>query len=75
MEKEELIDLLDEITSAIGEILAVHAELAEASFGTAAATTQQKIAFLKRRIENEKMKLAKMKASEARKKELKNRNK
>lgn len=75
MEKEELIDLLDEITSAIGEILAAHAELAEASFGTAAATTQKKIAFLKSRVENEKLKLVKLKAAEARKKELKNINK
>lgn len=69
MQKEMLIDLLDEITSAIGQILASHIEMTEGVLGASATlATKKKIAALRARVEAEKVRLAKIKAIEAKRK-------
>lgn len=69
MQKEKLIDLLDEITAAIGQILASHIEMTEGMLGASATlATKKKIAALRARVEAEKVRLAKIKAIEAKRK-------
>ena len=69
--KDELIDLLDEFTAVIGQILATHCELSESVFNqTQSRASKEKIDQLKAKIDTEREKLATHKHVLDRKREL-----
>jgi hypothetical protein len=68
---EELIDLIDEITVTLGQILLTHRELTEGLLDQHRADqSRRKIDDLKRRVEVEKEKLTQIRRTQQRKKEL-----
>jgi hypothetical protein len=69
--RDELIDLLDELCGALGEIVAAHAELSESLLDVASQQQQEKLARLKTKMSAEKAKLEKMRNASKRRRELK----
>jgi hypothetical protein len=74
--QEELISTLDELTSAIGEVLASHLEIRESILGLPSSTVAAKVRIsqLQAKIDGEKVRLAKAKEAERRKRELLRKN-
>ncbi len=71
MSRDELIDLLSDVTALIGTALAQHVELTESiSAGAGVESQALKLDALKARMADEKLKLAKLKDAAKRKKEL-----
>jgi hypothetical protein len=69
--KDEILDLLDDITSAVGKILAKQRLISEDSLARQyVIDSQKKIEAIKTKLANEKDKQAKLKAVEKRKKQL-----
>jgi hypothetical protein len=66
---EELIDLIDQMTVTLGQILLTHRNLTEGLLDPT-ASTKQRIADLKKRVDHEKAKLDQIRHSEKRKRHL-----
>lgn len=66
---EELIDLIDQMTVTLGQILLAHRELTEGLLDPT-SLTRKKVEDLKKRMEHEKEKLDQIRQHEKRKKEL-----
>jgi hypothetical protein len=68
---DELLDLIEDITVTLGQILLTHRELTEGLLDDGPTVrSQQKIDDLKKRLEDEKIRLAKSRRFQQRKKEL-----
>jgi ATPase subunit of ABC transporter with duplicated ATPase domains len=68
---DELLDLIEDITVSLGQILLTHRELTEGLLDDGPTIrSQQKIEDLKKRLEDEKVRLAKSRRFQQRKKEL-----
>jgi Ni,Fe-hydrogenase I large subunit len=70
MTEEEVIDLISDITSMLGTALAQHVKLYESIAGAGVESQKLKLDALKARMGEEKLKLAKLKDTAKRKKEL-----
>ena len=76
LNKEDISDIIDQITIAVGEILVTHAELTEGLLDkTATEQFQNKIDDLKEKTKLEKEKLKKVKTAQARRRYLEKVNK
>jgi hypothetical protein len=68
---DELLDLIEDITVSLGQILLTHRELTEGLLDDGPTIrSQQKIEDLKKKLEGEKIRLAKSRRSQQRKREL-----
>lgn len=70
--KDELISLISDVTTLLGDTLAKHVELVEATVGSGAGVDIQKkkLDVLQSKISNEKKKLAKLKDAAKRRRDL-----
>jgi YD repeat-containing protein len=70
MTRDELIELISDVTSLLGTALAQHVELTESLSSQGVESQKQKLDSLKARMADEKLKLAKLKDAAKRKREL-----
>jgi hypothetical protein len=70
--RDELISIVSDVTTLLGQILAMHVDLQESLVGGGAGVERQKMKLnaLKARLAGEKLKLDKLNAAAKRKKEL-----
>ena len=75
--KDELIDIISDVTTLLGDALAKHVELVEATVGSGAGVDVQKkkLEVLQSKLANERRKLAKLKDAAKRKRDLRKSNK
>ncbi len=72
MTRDELLDLISDVTTLLGTALAQHVELTESISGAGVESQRLKLDGLKAKLAGEKLKLAKLKDAAKRKKELEN---
>lgn len=70
MSDDELIDIISDVTTLLGDTLAQHVELTESLSSQGVESQKQKLDSLKAKLAGEKLKLAKLKDAANRKKEL-----
>lgn len=70
MSRDELIELLSDLTTLLGTALAQHVELTESISGAGVESQRLKLDALRAKLADEKLKLAKLKDATKRKKEL-----
>lgn len=70
MTRDELLDLISDVTTLLGSALAQHIELTESISGAGVESQRLKLDALKAKLADEKLKLAKLKDAALRKKEL-----
>lgn len=75
MTRDELIDLISDVTTMLGTALAQHVELTESIEGAGVESQKLKLDALKAKLAGERLKLAKLKNAAKRKRELEERRK